>query len=109
MLWGVGVSAVGMASVLEQWLLHGSRFWEDRGAQHICCAFGLPGGSYQFIYLLVCLFFRAFFPCHPDGMACYVNQCIVVGYGVMYVVGVAYIIVGERVYFTSYIRLGSVA
>ena len=33
----------------------------------------------------------------------------VVGYGVMYVVHVAYKIGGQGVYFTSYIGLGSVA
>ena len=42
-------------------------------------------------------------------LACYVNLCIVVGYGVVCVVGVAYIIEGQGVYFTSYIALGSVA
>ena len=46
-LQGVGVSAVGMASVWEQWLLCGSRFWVDGGAQHCCGAFGLPGGGYH--------------------------------------------------------------
>ena len=41
-------------------------------------------------------------------LACYINLCIVVGYGVMYVVGVAYIIGSQGVYFTSFIGLGSV-
>ena len=45
--------------------------------------------------------------CHRIG--CYINLCVVVGYGVMYMVGVAYIIGGQGVYFTSYIGLGSVA
>ena len=120
--WGVGVSAVGMASIWEQWLLHGSRLWEDGGAQHFCGAFGLPGGGYQF-YLFIGLFccFRAYLSlailmasgyeivlcCHRIG--CYTNLCVVVGYGVMHMVGVVYIIGGQGVYFTSFIGLGSVA
>ena len=44
--------------------------------------------------------------CVVIALACYINLFIVVGYGVMYVVGVAYII---GIYFTSYIGLGSVA
>ena len=42
-------------------------------------------------------------------LTCYINLCIVVGYGVMYMVGVTYIIGGQGVYFTSYIGLGSMA
>ena len=40
-------------------------------------------------------------------LACYINLCIVVEYGVMYVVGVAYRIGSQGIYFTSYIGLGS--
>ena len=47
---------MGMASVWEQWLLRGSRFWGDGCAQHFCGAFGIPGGSYQF-YLFIGLLF----------------------------------------------------
>ena len=53
-----------MASVWEQWLLCGSRLWEDGGAQHFCGAFGLPGGSYQ-LYIFICLLLLFFVLIYP--------------------------------------------
>ena len=60
MLWGIGVSAVGIASVWEQWLLHGSRFWEEGGLSISAVHSDSLGVVINFIYLLVCLVFRAY-------------------------------------------------
>ena len=109
-----------MASVWEQWLLRGSRSWEDGIAAVHSDSLRVVS---NFIYLLVCfvVIFHAYLSlailmascyeivCVVVALACYINLCMMVGYGVTYVVGVAYIIGVQGVFFSSYIGLGSVA
>ena len=99
-----------MASVWDQWLLRGSRLWEDDiSAVHSDSLRVVI----NFIYLLVCfvVLFHAYLSlailmascyeivCVVVALACYINLCMMVGYGVTYMVGVAYIIGVQGVFF----------
>ena len=68
MLWGIGVSAVVMASVWELWLLHGSRL----DVLSISAVYSDSMGVFiNLIYLLVCLFFLTYLSLAILMVSCY--------------------------------------